>query len=265
MDRKIIPKKSLGQNFLTDSNIIRKIVKLIENTDFDTLVEIGPGRGALTQHLVNLNKRLILVEIDSNLAMLLKETFSQIEILNIDFLKWQPDSSIKNVAIIGNLPYNISTQIIFNVLSNYTIYKKAIFMLQKEVAERVVANNSSKNYSILSVISQTFSTPKINFHISPNCFYPKPKVTSSLVSFEISNKYNIENFDKFFLFIKAFFYGKRKKLINVLKKNPFINFSENFLNFFNKNFDTFFRINDITISQLINLYKFYTEDIDEIS
>jgi 16S rRNA (adenine1518-N6/adenine1519-N6)-dimethyltransferase len=257
MKKNIFPKKSLGQNFLIDKNIINKIINLIDFKQFNTIVEIGPGQGAITNSLYKKSKRLILIEIDKELIDNLKENFPGTEIYNVNFLKWNHKNIGSNVLAIGNLPYNVSTQIIFNILANHSVYKQAIFMLQKEVAQRVVADNSNKNYSIISAISQSFSNPEINFHISSNCFYPKPKVISTIVKFNIRNKYNIENFDDFFLFIKAFFYGKRKKLINVLSTNPFISFQKNFLDYFKNNFSANTRINNLSVEQIVNLYKIY--------
>ncbi len=263
MSKKIIPKKSLGQNFLIDKNIVKKIVKLIDFNLFESIVEIGPGQGAITNLIYNSANKLILIEIDNNLSETLKNSFPNAIIYNENFLTWQEPEKLQNTLAIGNLPYNISTQIIFKVLSQVNIYKQAIFMLQREVADRVVATNNSKNFSLLSVICQSFSNPKVVFNISPNCFYPKPKIVSSIVTFDINNKFNIKNFDDFFLFIKAFFYGKRKKLINGLLSNPFINFSENFIIFFKNNFNTNTRINDLTLTQIISLYKTYKKDTNE--
>ena len=131
--------------------------------------------------------------------------------------------------------------------------------MQKEVAQRVVAENKSKNFSLLSVISQCFSSPEINFHISANCFFPVPKVTSTIVTFYIENRFNIKDFYDFFLFIKAIFYGKRKKLINVLTTNPFINFKEDFILFFKNNFSINTRINNLKINEIVNLYNVFKQ------
>ena len=248
-------KKSLGQHFLIDKNIKQKIVNLLEIKDNDLILEIGPGDGALTEFLYNRTKNIILVEKDKRLIKVLKSKFNDIiDIVNADFLDFEFNFNQK-IKIVGNLPYNVSNQIIFKVLENVDKWQIAIFMVQKEVAERIVAKNNSKDFSILSVICQAFCNVEKKFDVSKECFIPKPNVTSSVVKF-IPKENDIKNFKNFLNFTKALFYGRRKKLINTLKKNPFMKFSDGFLNYVSSQYTENIRVENLEINDFIDLYKY---------
>ncbi len=256
MTENIYPKRSLSQNFLIDENIVKKIVNSANIDSNDIVLEIGPGRGALTKILYNLSNKLILIEKDVELCELLKENFHNAEILNEDFLKSNRIRRCpKRIKVIGNLPYNVSTQIIFKIFEEHTFVESAVFMLQKEVADRIVSCCNDKNYSLLTVICSSFGNPFKLFNVSPSCFRPKPKVTSTVVKFEIFDKYNIKNFSHFFLFVKSMFHVKRKKLINCLKKNPFINFSDEFTNELENRYGENIRISEIPVENIVDIYK----------
>ena len=216
------PKKSLGQNFLIDNNIINKIIDLsnIKNTN---IVEIGPGTGNLTSKIINKNpKSLILIEKDKKLIDSLKNKFSHhknISIFNEDILNFQLEKVMKaDSIIIGNLPYNISSQILSKLIKFkkwLPKYKKLILMFQKEVADKILAKHKSSSFGRLAVL--TNSRLKINksFNVSKNCFYPVPKVESTVLLFEpIINKefmvQNISNLEK----ITHIFFSKKRKMIN---------------------------------------------------
>ena len=130
-------------------------------------------------------------------------------------------------------------------------------MVQKEVADRIVSDNDCKDFSLLSVIVQSFAIPTKLFNVSPNCFKPRPKVVSTVFKLDISNRFLINDFDKFFLFVKALFHGRRKKLINVLQNNPFLKFGNNFLDYFKDKFGKDLRINELTVSDIVELYKIW--------
>ncbi len=254
MNRKIYPKKSLGQNFLIDNNIINMIVNALDIIDNEPVLEIGPGIGALTYILLQRTQNLILIEKDSELSKVLSEKFPHITVINEDFLDFHV--TYTNVyKVVGNLPYNVATQIIFKILRNYQVFQKGVFMVQKEVADRIIANNNCKDFSLLSVIVQTFAKPSKLFNVSPNCFKPRPKVVSTVFGLDISNRFAINDFDKFFLFVKALFYGRRKKLVNVFKNNPFLTFNDVFTDYFMEQFGKDTRINDLTVSDIVSLYK----------
>ena len=155
---KIKPKKSLGQNFLSDKNIIKKIIQIEKITNESSILEIGPGTGNLTEFILQKNpKKITVIEKDYNLSKLLKEKFNdKINILNEDFLNLKFKNIVEDKLIVyGNLPYNISTEILVRFVSEnekYKSFKKLIFMFQKEVADRIIAKTDSKNYGRLSII-----------------------------------------------------------------------------------------------------------------
>ena len=186
----IKPKKSLGQNFLTDKNIIQSIINVGNITKESVVLEVGPGTGNLTEFILKKKpKKIFVVEKDKNLVDLLNKKFKEkINIINEDILKFRLNSiSNQNLIIYGNLPYNISTKILIKWIEEQEKFlscEKLILMFQKEVAERILAKTNSKNYGRLSIISNWKLDIKKEFNISSKCFFPKPKVDSTLLSFE---------------------------------------------------------------------------------
>ena len=227
---KIKAKKSLGQNFLIDKNIIKSIVNVGDVKKNNVVLEIGPGTGNLTEYILKKNpKKIFVIEKDSNLVNLLNGKFSdKINILNKDILKFDLNNiSKEKIIIFGNLPYNISTKILTQWITThekFKCYKKLILMFQKEVADRILAKTNSRNYGRLSIISNWRLNIKKEFNISPQCFFPKPKVDSTLLSFVPKKEFyyikNPENLEK----ITRIFFNQRRKMIkNPLKqifKNP---------------------------------------------
>jgi len=184
---KIIPKKSLGQNFLTDQNIIDKIIETVEIKN-KSVLEIGPGTGNLTNNILKKNpKKILVIEKDQNLAEILKEKLdSKINIINEDVLSINENNLDKDIlTVFGNLPYNISTEIlckwILNIKNNKFWFDNLILMFQKEVADRIVANFNTKNYGRLSIISNWKLEVKKICDVKPYSFFPKPKVDSSVL------------------------------------------------------------------------------------
>ena len=178
-------KKRLGQHFLHDNNIIKKIIMSVQPKKNDHFLEIGPGKGALTNPILDITKNITLIEKDKDLIPFLRNQYHQynkVKILHADILKCNlSDYMDHNIRIIGNLPYNISTEIIFKVATVSSKVKDMHFMLQKEVVDRMIAEPGSKTYGRLSVMTQVyFNTIKL-FDISPNVFIPKPKVQSSYI------------------------------------------------------------------------------------
>jgi 16S rRNA (adenine1518-N6/adenine1519-N6)-dimethyltransferase len=205
-------KKSWGQNFLIDKNTINKIIEIIEPNNKDSILEIGPGHGALTRELLHLSKNLCVIEIDPMLCENLKNKYSNLEIVNKDVLKWD-NNTIDYNKIVGNIPYNISSQIIFKFLNKK--WNTMILMVQKELAKRITSPEGSKKYGRISVMVQNFCKVEYMCDISKNVFHPKPKVDSGILKF---NKINTSiDIDKFSLFIKEAFKQRRKKLKNNLK------------------------------------------------
>ncbi len=215
-------KKSLGQNFLTDKNIIKSIVDIGFITDNDVILEVGPGTGNLTEFIFKKNpKQIYAIEKDYNLVNFLNEKFEgKIKIINEDILNFKINNiSNEKFIIYGNLPYNISTQILAQWIvdqQQFGSIKKLILMFQKEVANRIIAKINSKNYGRLSIISNWKLNIKKEFDINPKSFFPKPKVDSTLLSFvprkdffHIKKPANLEK-------ITRIFFNQRRKMI----KNP---------------------------------------------
>jgi len=223
------PKKSLGQNFLTDKNIVNIIINTGNIKKNDIVLEVGSGTGNLTERILSKNpKKLFAVEKDKSLAKKLHEKFREkIILINDDILKIDEKKYSKDPMIVfGNLPYNISTQILikwirYNSLNN--TFKKFILMFQKEVAERIIAETNSKNYGRLAVLSSwKLNIEKIT-DVSPNSFYPIPKVKSTILLIEPKSEYfNLKN-PKNLEHITNIFFNQRRKMIkkplNIIFKN----------------------------------------------
>ena len=215
-------KKSLGQNFIFDSNITDKIVK--HSLPFsNTIIEIGPGAGTLTKSILKLNvNKLILIEKDKNLINFLKNLTKEnncVQIFNKDALEvplW--DLGDPSREVIANLPYNVSTKILVNLLKFSNHFTKLTMMFQKEVAQRIVAQPGKKNYGRLSVISQLSTKAKILFDVPNKAFFPEPKVQSCLVQLTPFKtnlfQYNFENMEK----VTKFIFSKRRKMLRSIFK-----------------------------------------------
>ena len=254
MQGDVNPKKFLGQHFLIDDNISKKIVDNINFKKFKKVIEIGPGKGALTKHLLHIKDILTLIEVDNESVVFLKNEFfnEKLDIIENDFLKFDIQSaypSEENILIIGNFPYNISSQILFKSIDNYKSVKAIIGMFQKEVAERIISKNNSKQYGILSVKTQLFYDAKILFDVSPNVFFPKPKVNSAVISLTRKENINIDcDLELLDRIIKLSFQHRRKKIKNSLKK---LDIEENILE------DSIFesRPEQLTIEEFVKLTK----------
>ena len=224
MIENVSPKKFLGQHFLIDENISKKIVDAVNLKEFDKIVEIGPGKGALSKYLFDFSDKLILIEYDTESVEFIKSSYKKHNpnIIKQDFLKYNLKDVLSQTSknlIIGNFPYNISSQIIFKILENYLLVGNLIGMFQKEVAERIISKPNSKEYGIISVKTQLLYDVKILFDVSPNVFFPKPRVNSSVISMTRKKNINI-NFDLklFDKLVKLSFQQRRKKIKNSLKK-----------------------------------------------
>jgi 16S rRNA (adenine1518-N6/adenine1519-N6)-dimethyltransferase len=215
-------KKRLGQHFLHDKNIINKIISNLEINIKDTFIEIGPGEGALTTPLLERVENIILIEKDRDLIPILEKKYNhkKVKIVNQDILKCELSNLIKkNTRIVGNLPYNISTEIIFKLLPFSKDIKDLHFMLQKEVVDRIVAAPGTKIYGRLSVMTQVYFTVKKLFDISPNVFIPKPKVDSAYIRL-IPKDYIFDSLmheQKFRGIVNTVFSARRKMIKTSLK------------------------------------------------
>jgi len=220
-------KKSLGQNFLIDKNIIKKILNLI-NLKSKDVVEIGPGKGALTDEILKKKpKSLILLEKDNELVNNLNAKYSLnkfVKVFNTDVLKFNFNNlKKKKLILIGNLPYNISSQILIKLIKTRNIHLKfndIILMFQKELGEKIIGKHSSKHYGRLSIISNFKLQVIKKFLVSPNCFFPKPKILSMVIHFKTlkDRKYDIKNISNLEKVTNVLFSNKRKKINKNIKK-----------------------------------------------
>lgn len=221
-----IPRKRFGQHFLSDQAYIHQIVSALHPQITEHLIEIGPGQGALTLPVMKIVGHLEAVELDRDLIPELKQRtcrYGELEIysadaLNFDFASIKKDERL--LRIFGNLPYNISTPLIFHLLSFASIIKDMLFMLQKEVAERIAAKPGSDAYGRLSVMTQYYCQAEILFDVPPTAFFPPPQVDSSiirLIPYE-SSPYHVADFALFEKVVKESFGQRRKTLRNSLKK-----------------------------------------------
>ena len=209
-------RKSWGQNFIIDDNTINKIIKIINPKKNEHIIEIGPGRGAITLPLLEQVKHITAIEIDPMLVEFLKnKNKNNLTIENQDFMDWIPSFECER-RVFGNLPYYISSPIIFKLIKDGR-FNEIIIMLQKEVGLRMLANENSKDYSRMSVMAQTFCDVKYETDISKNIFNPKPNVDSCIISLK-RKKINLE-FSKYSDFIRYAFQHKRKKIKNNLKNH----------------------------------------------
>ena len=214
------PKRKFGQNFLTDDNIAKDIVSFLSDSKTKTIIEIGPGKGILTKYILRIShKEIKFVEIDEECVSYLKNKYPNIEkhLINGDFLNINLNSFKQPLSIIGNFPYNISSQILFKIYENKNIVNEMIGMFQLEVAERICSNYGTKKYGILSVLIQAFFEVKMMKKIKPNSFLPIPKVDSAVI--KISKKTDTINCDEilFKKIVKQSFGQRRKTLRNSLK------------------------------------------------
>ena len=229
---KILPKRNLGQNFLIDENILNIITELGNINNEDLVLEVGPGTGNLTQKILEKKpKNFTVIEKDKKLVDFLKKKFNKkIDIINEDMLKFSYEKNLnKRIIVFGNLPYNISTQILskwikIKKLENF--YKKFILMFQKEVADRIIAKDNSKNYGRLSIISNWKMNVKKIMDIDPKSFKPIPKVKSSILTFEPKKNYYKIQDGKNLEHITNVFFNQRRKMIKKPMKVLFKDFEE---------------------------------------
>ena len=226
---KIAPKKKFGQNFLTDQSVVEKIISTAGLLENKSILEIGGGSGNLTKHLIKAKpKDLIVVEIDKDyvetLGKILKSSSVQTTLISENILKIDIYSYFSEPPVIfGNLPYNISTKILAKLLApsnDKNKWEKLFLMFQLEVANRIVAKPNTKQYGRLSLLSQFYSFPSLEFQIPKTSFFPIPKVESALVKFHNNYKYYHKHNNALFRdIIKKSFQGRRKMIKNTLKSS----------------------------------------------
>lgn len=216
------PKKFLGQHFLKDQNIASKIVRSLLLNRTAAVLEVGPGMGVLTKYLASRPvTQLKLVEIDRESVSYLKEHFPAFagDVIEADFLRMDIAGLFNGpFALIGNFPYNISSQIFFKVLKNRAVVPEVVGMVQKEVADRIAARHGNKTYGILSVLLQAYYDVRLLFNVPPGVFIPPPKVTSAVIRLERNSRERLPcDEELFFKVVKQGFNNRRKTLRNALK------------------------------------------------
>ena len=234
---RVRPKKHLGQHFLIDKEIARNIVASLRHVDSNNILEIGPVMGILTSYLLELKEqKLWVIDIDKESIEYLYTSFPQLnkQIIHGDFLKINlPDLFKGNISLIGNLPYNISSQVFFRLLEHKNIIPEMVCMIQKEVADRIVSPPGNKIYGILSVFLQAFFDVEYLFTVGPEAFNPPPNVNSAVIRLTRNNTRKLTCDEKlFYRVVKQGFQNRRKTLRNALKplnlpkqinEHPFLN------------------------------------------
>ncbi len=258
-----IPLKRFGQHYLKDENIISKIIAEIAPQFDDVIIEIGPGEGALTSRLTTNVNKLLAVEIDNRKYDQLQKKFPNLILIKDDFLRVNLQDIYNKyrqmLRIVGNIPYNITSPILFKMVEQRKIIHDSVLMIQYEVAKRIAAKPSSKDYGVLSVIVQHFAEVNLCFKVSPNVFYPRPKVFSAVIHLTFKkNLYNHQKDEIFINIVKAAFNNRRKMLYNSLKNSIFSN-----LNFEITGIDLSKRAEQLTIEDFVKLAEFASNEISQ--
>jgi 16S rRNA (adenine1518-N6/adenine1519-N6)-dimethyltransferase len=222
----LTPRKRWGQHFLVDRNILTKVIRTAELEKGDVVLEIGPGLGEMTLALARQVKEVIAVEIDRNLVKILKEKtagFSNILVIEGDVLKIGFEQLYcqghQQLKVVANLPYQISTPLLFRFIESKQLFSTLTLMLQREVAERMIASPAGKDYGPLSIFAQSVSDLSIKFYIKPSAFFPPPKVDSAVIHMVWKERslVKLEEEDWFKKVVKGCFSYRRKRLINALR------------------------------------------------
>ena len=220
-------KKSLGQHFLIDGNAIRQIVDEAKINADDLVIEIGPGRGALTEFLVRRAGQVVAIEIDKDLCGLLERQFASHQnfrliaddVLQVDLVQLVKEAGFPRAILIGNLPYQITGILMRQIFEARDVFHHAIIMVQREVARRLTAQAGNKDYGVLTTVTQISSVPQLLFDLPPSFFDPPPKVHSSAVRlrFDCEPLYSVVSRDQFLKVVHVAFQQRRKMLRNTLR------------------------------------------------
>ncbi|MDH5433602.1 MAG: 16S rRNA (adenine(1518)-N(6)/adenine(1519)-N(6))-dimethyltransferase RsmA [Gammaproteobacteria bacterium] len=250
-------KKRFGQNFLKDGRIINQIVQSIQPADGDQILEIGPGLGAITREILPLVGKMTVIELDREIIPKLKyncDGLGELKILQQDALKTNFNDLANGgqLRIVGNLPYNISTPILFHLFDFLADIKDMHFMLQKEVVDRMVAAPGSKTYGRLSVMTQYFCNPQLLFYVPPESFEPAPKVESAIVRLTpVESSDKVKDFKLFSEMVTQAFNMRRKTIRNVWKKY----FTDD--DFAALSFDPTLRPENLSLDDFLNAANYY--------
>jgi 16S rRNA (adenine1518-N6/adenine1519-N6)-dimethyltransferase len=243
------PKKHLGQHFLTDRNIASRITALLDAESCDTILEIGPGKGVLTEFLLpRKDKKLFFIEIDPESIDFLKDLYPGIEasIIQGDFLKTDFNDLGNKLAVIGNFPYNISSQIFFRILDHKDQVDEVVCMIQKEVALRIASPPGNKQYGILSVLLQTWYDISIEMQVKPGAFFPPPEVHSTVIKLIRNKRKSLQCNEKLFRRVIKMAFNQRRKILSNSLKSILLNL-DNEIPFMKK------RPEELSVEQFIEL------------
>jgi len=260
----LLPKKSLGQNFLRDENVARNIIDSLHLRADDVIVEIGPGQGALTKYLAAKCSRLVAIEVDERAIRLLRETFAEsIELVHADVLTVSLGTLFRKekrrLRVVGNIPYNITSEILFWLFEHHDAVEDATLMVQLEVARRFVAQTETKDYGILSVLLAYYTDPELLFKVSRNSFFPKPEVDSAIVRLRFREKLRECNRELLTTVVRSTFGKRRKTLRNGLR---YMGFDSAHLD--SVPFDLTKRPEELTLDEFLNLTELLTPYRGEI-
>jgi len=252
---KVRPLKKFGQNYLQDQNILNKIAAEINPLPGNHILEIGPGTGALTEKLINKAGKMTAVEIDKRVIENLQYRFPTLYLISNDFLEVDLNSinsENKKLRVVGNIPYYLTSSILFKLIGNNDIVEDAVLMTQLEVAQRITAKRGTKAYGILAVLLQFFCDVKLCFKVSPNVFYPKPKVFSAVIHLTFK-EVDLSGTTKqiFISVVKAAFGNRRKTLKNSLSNSIFAK-----LNFEKSGIDLRLRAEQLSLADFLTLARF---------
>ncbi len=262
--KKVVAKKKYGQNFLKDKSVLQNIIDGADVNGDDIVIEIGPGRGALTNYLAKSAKEVYCFEIDESLRVDLDEVqknYENVHIQYIDFLKldfkaFLEQNNIVNYKVVANLPYYITTPILMKLYDDGGDFESITVMVQKEVADRLLASENTKSYGALTVLTNLICDVSIVCEVKNTCFYPVPKVDSAVIKLvRNENMKLVEDMKTFKNVVKGAFFTRRKKMINSIVGSGLVPLNkQTLLNIFEKlNIDNMARGETITLSQFINM------------
>lgn len=262
----LMAKRSLGQNFIVDANIIERLITHANIDDKTAVIEIGPGLGALTQGLLDKAKKVVSIEIDQNMVEILNDQFKEkdnFELIHADILQFDLFSLLKDlskdcdkVMIIANLPYYITSEILLKIFRVRGMFDSVMLMVQREFAQRLTADKSTKDYRTLTVLAKSFYQSRIIMKISKHVFYPRPKVDSAIILMRSIDN-DIADLDAFIEFVEMCFVQKRQTIFNNLRKQIDQDFVLKILEA--SSIDKEMRAADLDVVDFKNMFEVYYE------